>query len=217
MFKQSEFDELRQEMVDKQLLPRGINDQKVIQAFRNVPRHKFVPQEYQKSSYGDFPLPIGENQTISQPYIVALMTQVLKINETDKILEIGTGSGYQAAILASLAKEVYSIERKESLAEKAIMSLKELGFKNVIIKVGDGTLGLEEYAPYDKIIVTSAAPYLPPPLQEQLNVGGRIVIPISAGFGQMLTLFIKEKGQFKKENVCGCTFVPLIGKYGFEQ
>lgn len=217
MFNQPDLDRLRQEMVDKQLVPRGINDQKVIRAFRSVPRHMFVPKEYLKSSYGDFPLPIGKNQTISQPYIVALMTQALEIKETDRILEIGTGSGYQSAILACLAKEVYSIERVESLWEKASTILKELGFRNIIIKSGDGTLGLEESSPYDKIIVTSAAPYLPPPLEKQLNSGGRIVIPISAGFGQTLTLFIKEKGQIKKEELCGCTFVPLIGKYGYKE
>lgn len=217
MFKQLDFDSLRKEMVDRQLIPRGIKDEKVIEAFRTVPRHKFVPQEFQKSSYGDFPLPIGEDQTISQPYIVALMTEVLGIRETDKVLEIGTGSGYQAAILASLSKVVYSIERKETLAKNAEIVLRELGFKNINIKIGDGTLGLEEFAPYDKIIVTAAAPSLPQALKEQLNIGGKIVIPISAGFTQILNLFTKEKDGFNKEEICGCTFVPLVGKYGYKQ
>ncbi|MBL7197132.1 MAG: protein-L-isoaspartate(D-aspartate) O-methyltransferase [Candidatus Omnitrophica bacterium] len=211
-----DFDLLRQEMVDKQLIPRGINDEKVIEVFRQVPRHKFVPQEYQKSSYGDFPLPIGNNQTISQPYIVALMTQVLEIKDIDKVLEIGAGSGYQTAILASLAKDVYSVERKVSLAQNAEGLLKELGYQNIKIRMGDGTLGLEEFAPYDKIIVTAAAPSLPESLKKQLNDNGRIVIPISAGFGQMLSVFIKEKNKFLRKDICGCTFVPLIGKYGYK-
>lgn len=216
MFEQLDFDLLRQEMVDKQLIPRGINDEKVIEVFRQVPRHKFVPQEYQKSSYGDFPLPIGNNQTISQPYIVALMTQVLEIKDIDKVLEIGAGSGYQTAILASLAKDVYSVERKVSLAQNAEGLLKELGYQNIKIRMGDGTLGLEEFAPYDKIIVTAAAPSLPESLKKQLNDNGRIVIPISAGFGQMLSVFIKEKNKFLRKDICGCTFVPLIGKYGYK-
>jgi len=217
MFERVDFETLRREMVDKQLSSRDIRDQRVLEAFRQIPRHKFVPEEYQKSSYGDFPLPIGENQTISQPYIVALMTQLLELKEIDKVLEIGTGSGYQTAILANLAKEVYSVERKEPLAKYAELILKELGYKNITIRIGDGTLGLEEFAPYDKIIVTAAAPSLPETLKGQLNNKGRIVIPISEGFGQVLNLFIKDKGKLIKEDICGCTFVPLIGKYGYKQ
>lgn len=217
MQNQIDFDLLRQEMIHRQLVPRGIKDERVIEAFKNVPRHKFVPQEYLKSSYGDFPLPIGENQTISQPYIVALMTQVLEIKNTDKILEIGSGSGYQTAILASLAKIVYSVERIELLAKRAEKTLGELGFKNFKIKIDDGTLGWKEFEPYDKIIVTAAAPYLPKTLCEQLNIGGKIVMPISDGFGQTLTLFTKEKDKLRDQNICGCTFVPLIGQYGYKQ
>lgn len=217
MFRQLDFDLLRQDMVNKQLIPRGINDERVIKAFRTIPRHKFVPQEYQKSSYGDFPLPIGDDQTISQPYIVALMTQILEIKDTEKVLEVGTGSGYQAAILSSLAKEVYSVERIESLAKKSEEILKEFGLKNIRIKVGDGTLGFPEFSPYDKIMVTAAAPYLPETLLEQLNLNGKIALPLSIGFGQILTLFTKEKDKLRKEEICGCTFVPLVGKYGYKQ
>ena len=217
MFKELNFDTLREGMVDRQLIPRGIKDQKVISAFRKIPRHKFIPQDYQKSAYGDFPLPIGEEQTISQPYIVALMTQSLAIKNTDKILEIGTGSGYQTAILASLAKVVYSVERKEPLAKVAQRRLSELGYNNITIKVGDGTLGLEEFAPYDKIMVTAAAPSLPQSLKAQLNNQGKIVIPISAGFSQVLTLFTNQEDRLEKEEICGCVFVPLIGKYGFKK
>jgi protein-L-isoaspartate(D-aspartate) O-methyltransferase len=211
-----DFDALRQEMVSRQLVPRGIRDPKVLEAFRCVPRHKFVPEEYLKTSYADFPLPIGENQTISQPFIVALMTQALEIKDTDKVLEIGTGSGYQSAILSSLAKFVYSVERKEALAKRAQQLLNELGYANVVIKVGDGTLGLEEFAPYDKIMVTAAAPELPKPLEKQLSDGGRIVIPVSTGFGQILSLFIKEKCRIERQDLCGCTFVPLIGRHGYK-
>jgi len=217
MSEQLDFDSLRQEMVERHLKSRDIRDQKVLEAFTSIPRHSFVPQEYQKSSYGDFPLPIGENQTISQPYIVALMTQSLELEKTDKVLEIGTGSGYQAAILAKLANKVYSVERKEALSENAEKVLSGLGFKNIIIRIADGTLGLEEFAPYDKIVVTAAAPTLPKALKEQLNSGGKIVIPISAGFGQMLTCFTNEKNELTKKEICGCTFVPLIGENGYEQ
>ncbi|MFC1709394.1 protein-L-isoaspartate(D-aspartate) O-methyltransferase [Candidatus Omnitrophota bacterium] len=217
MSQQLNFDSLREGMVNKQLVPRGIKDQKVLGAFRKVPRHKFVAEEYQESSYGDFPLPIGENQTISQPYIVALMTQSLELSDGDKVLEVGTGSGYQTAILASLAKSIYSIERRENLANNAQSVLTELGYKNVSIKIGDGTLGLEEFAPYDKIIVTAAAPNLPKAITEQLGIGGRIVIPVSAGFAQMLTLYIKEDGGLIKKEICGCTFVPLIGNDGYRK
>ena len=217
MFKRLDADKLRQEMVDKQLISRGISDKRVLEVFRSIPRHEFVPPEYRKSSYGDFPLPIGEDQTISQPYMAALMTQALEINNTDKILEIGTGSGYQAAILASLTKDIYSIERKDLLAKKAENTLRELGFINLKIKIGDGSLGWEEFELYDKIIVTAASPSLPEPLKEQLSNNGKIVIPISAEFGQVLTLFTKKGKEFDKEEICDCAFVPLIGQYGYEE
>ena len=217
MFKRLDFDKLRLEMVDRQLIPRGIKDDKVIEVFRNIPRHEFIPSKYQNSSYGNFPLPIGEDQSISQPFIVALMTQTLEINNTDKVLEIGTGSGYQAAILASLAKDIYSVERRDPLAKEAENTLRKLGFTNLKLKIGDGTLGWEEFAPYDKIMVTAAAPSLPEPLKEQLNPNGKIVIPIAAEFGQILTLFTKDGNKFNKEKVCECAFVPLIGQYGYEE
>jgi protein-L-isoaspartate(D-aspartate) O-methyltransferase len=217
MFDDQSFVRLRHEMVDKQIISRGISDQRVLDVFEKIPRHKFVPEEYQKSSYGDFPLPIGENQTISQPYIVALMTETLQLQNTDKVLEVGTGSGYQTAILASLSKEVYSIERVEILANNSFELLKSLGFKNIALRIGDGTLGLEEFAPYDKICVTAASPYLADALAKQLSSQGKIVIPIEAGIGQVLTLFTKEEGELKRKEICGCTFVPLIGKHGYKQ
>lgn len=217
MAERLDFDAMRKEMVERQLLPRGIRDQRLLQVMRKIPRHSFVPKEYEKSSYGDFPLPIGNNQTISQPYIVALMTQSLDLKPGDRVLEIGTGSGYQTAILASLSKKVYSVERIEALAETTKALLNELSVSTIEIKTGDGTLGWKENAPYDKIIVTAAALQLPKPLEEQLNDGGTIVIPLSAGFGQTLTVFTKEGTTLKKEEICGCTFVPLIGKYGYKQ
>ena len=190
----ADFNTLQQAMIVTQLKARGITDERLLQAFKDIPRHKFVPAEFQKDAYGDFPLPIGEGQTISQPYMVALMTATLDIRPSDKILEIGTGSGYQTAILSVLARKVYSVERLAGLARKAQALLDELQHPNVVIKVGDGTLGWKENAPYDKIIVTAGAPEVPEPLIEQLKTRGTLVIPIDNNDGQVL-MRIKKRTQ----------------------
>ncbi len=205
-----------QEMVENQLISRGIQDELVLSAFGKVPRHKFVPKEFLDSAYGDHPLPIGEGQTISQPYMVALMTEALQLKGQERVLEIGTGSGYQAAILAEIAMEVYSVERFEILASRAKRVLEELGYSNVKVKVEDGTLGWEEFSPYDGVVVTAGAPHAPKPLVDQLKEGGRIVIPIGGSFSQMLTLVIKSRGKVSSQNICGCVFVPLIGEEGWK-
>lgn len=208
--------EKRRQMVEEQIKMRGINDRKLINAMLKVPRHLFVPEKYRELAYADRPLPIGGEQTISQPYMVALMTQCLQIDKFDKVLEIGTGSGYQTAILAELANEVYTVERIVSLAVKAEEILKQLGYQNIYFKIGNGSLGWDEYAPYDKIIVTAASPELPQPLLEQLKEGGKIVIPIGGKYTQDLVKVEKGKSGLKKETICGCIFVPLIGKFGWK-
>jgi len=208
---------LRNRMVEEQLMPRGISDKKVLEAFRKVERHEFVPPNVQDSAYEDHPLPIGEGQTISQPYMVALMTQCLHLKGDEKILEIGTGSGYQAAILASIVKEVYSVERVGALAKRAETILRVHGYKNVKVKVGDGTLGWEEWAPYDGIMVTAAAPKIPDTYIEQLNIGGRLVIPAGTMFSQILTVVLKNPDGVRASEICGCVFVPLVGKEGWKE
>ncbi|MBM3246102.1 MAG: protein-L-isoaspartate(D-aspartate) O-methyltransferase [Candidatus Omnitrophica bacterium] len=205
---------LRKKMVEEQLILRQIKDQRVLEAFSKIERHRFVPEELKINAYADFPLPIGEWQTISQPYIVALMTEYLGLGGSEKILEIGTGSGYQTAILAELAKEVYTIERVETLAKKAQTIFDELGYTNVKIKISDGTLGWQEEAPFDRIIITAASPRIPLPLTEQLREGGKMILPLGESFSQILTLVEKKNGELKLTPVCGCVFVPLIGKYG---
>jgi protein-L-isoaspartate(D-aspartate) O-methyltransferase len=209
-----DYETLKKAMVEEQLMCRGIKNQKVLDAFRKVERHKFIPEDLRNNSYSDYPLPIGEGQTISQPYMVALMTECLGLTGGDKILEIGTGSGYQAAILAELAKEVYTIERFDSLAKRAEGVLNELGYKNIKIKVGDGTLGWPEEAPFDKIIITAATPRVPLPLTEQLKENGKLVLPLGESFSQILTVIEKRKDKLETLEVCGCVFVPLVGKYG---
>lgn len=204
-------------MVREQLVPRGIVDEKVLSVFRKVPRHEFVPGNEAGGAYGDYPLPIGEGQTISQPYMVAAMTEILDLKKSDKVLEIGTGSGYQAAILAELAGEVYSVERVQALADWAKENLKRLGCTNVKIRVGDGTLGWSENAPYDAIVVTAGSPEVPKALVEQLNEGGRLTIPVGGYYSQMLTKVQKLKGKIKATDVCGCVFVPLIGRQGWDK
>ncbi len=206
---------LRERMVREQLMPRGIKNQRVLDAFRKVERHKFIPENLRNSAYADFPIPIGEGQTISQPYIVALMTECLNLNGQDKVLEIGTGSGYQAAILAELVKEVYTIERFETLAKRAEAILNEFGYTNIKIKVGDGTLGWEEAAPFDKIMITAASPQIPLPLTEQLKENGKLILPLGESFSQVLTLVEKKKGKLEFMDICGCVFVPLVGKHGW--
>jgi protein-L-isoaspartate(D-aspartate) O-methyltransferase len=205
----------RRLMVQEQLIKRGINDRGVLEAFYKVERHCFVPDVSRASSYADFPLPIGKGQTISQPYMVALMTECLKLSKDDTVLEIGTGSGYQTAILAQIAKYVYSIERIESLAKQAEIILKQLGYSNVFVKVGDGTQGYPEKAPFDKIMVTAASPHIPKPLIEQLDQEARLVIPIGESYSQILSVVKKTGDKITTEEVCSCVFVPLIGKYGY--
>ncbi|MFC1666730.1 protein-L-isoaspartate(D-aspartate) O-methyltransferase [Candidatus Omnitrophota bacterium] len=207
---------LRQKMVDEQLLRRDIKDGKVLDAFRAVPRHSFVDLPMRKNAYSDFPLSIGEGQTISQPYIVALMVQLLDIKKNDKILEIGTGSGYETAILAELGGTVFSLERMKSLAVKARDLLKSLGYGNIEIKTCDGTLGYEAHAPFDKIVVTASSPNVPKPLLDQLSACGKMVIPIGSRFSQTLVLIEKpNKGRVSEKDVCGCVFVPLVGRHGW--
>ncbi|PIU42362.1 MAG: protein-L-isoaspartate O-methyltransferase [Candidatus Omnitrophica bacterium CG07_land_8_20_14_0_80_42_15] len=209
---ESEYRILRERMVVEQLIPRGIHSERVLSAFKKVPRHAFIPELESDNTYGDFPLPIGEGQTISQPYMVALMSELLELKKDEKVLEIGTGSGYQAAILAELAGKVYSVERFENLAKSAERILEKLGYQNIKIKIGDGTLGWDEYAPYDGIIVTAGAPEIPKSLLEQLAEGGRLIIPVGGHYSQMLTLVRNVKGKFKTLDICGCIFVPLVGK-----
>jgi protein-L-isoaspartate(D-aspartate) O-methyltransferase len=205
---------LRKRMVEEQLIRRGIKDQRVLAAFYKVERHKFIPENLRMSAYADFPVPIGEGQTISQPYIVALMTECLELTGEERVFEIGTGSGYQAAILAELAREVYSIERFEGLITRAKSVLDELGYTNVKMKLGDGTLGWPEEAPFDRIIITAASPKIPVPLTEQLKENGKLILPLGESFSQVLTLAEKRKGRLESEQICGCVFVPLVGKYG---
>lgn len=209
--KETFFDHAREEMVKVQIRNRGIKDERLLKAMLKVERHKFVPEEIQKFAYIDRPLPIGEEQTISQPYIVALMTELLKLNGDEKVLEIGTGSGYQAAILAELAREVYTIEILEPLAMQAEKLLQDLGYENITVKCGDGYIGWEEYAPYDAIIVTCAPPYVPQPLIDQLAEGARMVIPVGTAW-QELKLIEKLNGQIKIFDTIPVRFVPMTGE-----
>jgi protein-L-isoaspartate(D-aspartate) O-methyltransferase len=207
----------RQQMVRQQLVDRGIRDARVIEAFRRVPRHLFLDEALWPQAYDDHPIPIGEKQTISQPYIVALMTEALQLTGKERVLEIGTGSGYQAAILAELAEEVYSIERIPSLARRARKVLDNLKYSNIIIRIGDGTNGLKEYSPYHGIITTAAAPDAPDPLLQQLDVGGRLIIPIGDEYTQDLKMYVKEaEDTYREESLGGCRFVKLIGEHGWK-
>jgi len=202
----------RKAMVVDQIEERGIRDRRILKVMETVPRDEFVPEEYRAFAYDDSPLPIGEGQTISQPYIVALMTECLNLEGDEKVLEVGTGSGYQAAILCELAKEVYTIEILETLAERAEELLQKLGYKNVKVKCGDGYLGWEEYAPFDGIIVTCAPDHIPRPLIDQLAEGGRMVIPVGEiDFPQVLKLVEKREGEVTVRNVVPVRFVPMTG------
>jgi len=211
-----DYESLRKRMVEEQLIYRGIKDKRVLDAFRKVERHKFLPEDLRPSAYSDFPVPIGEGQTISQPYIVALMTEILDLSGKEKVLEIGTGSGYQTAILAELAKEVFSIERFDNLSKGAQNIFNSLGYLNIKIKVGDGSLGWPEEAPFDRIIITAASPRIPLPLSDQLKENGKLVLPLGESFSQVLTLFEKKKDKLESTEICGCVFVPLVGKYAFK-
>jgi protein-L-isoaspartate(D-aspartate) O-methyltransferase len=206
----------RERMVSEQLASRNIRDPRVLSAMQSVPREQFVPPENRHLAYADGPLPIGEGQTISQPYIVALMTQLLELGGEEKVLEVGTGSGYQAAVLAHLAKSVYTIERHLHLAGRAEQVLSLLDLKNVHILIGDGTQGLPEFAPFDAIIVTAAAPEVPQPLLEQLAEGGRLVIPVGGRSGQYLERWRRHADGFKSKTLEPVAFVPLLGKHGWE-
>jgi protein-L-isoaspartate(D-aspartate) O-methyltransferase len=206
----------RERMVKTQLIPRGITNPRVLEAMRKVQRHLFVEEGLIGEAYNDHPLPIGHKQTISQPYIVALMTEALELEGNEKVLEIGTGSGYQTAILAELSKTVYTVERIEPLLTKSKQLLRELGYTNIQFKVSDGTVGWEEFAPYDAIVVTAGAPKIPQPLLNQLAEGGRMVIPIGNRHGQDLTRVTRDKGRFLEKDLGGCRFVDLIGNHGWK-
>ena len=204
----------RMNMVSTQVIARGITDERVIQAMRKVERHLFVPEEYAHRAYDDDPVPIGYGQSISQPYIVAFMTELLKLDSTDRVLEIGTGSGYQAAILAEICKSVYTIELIPQLANRAKNLLSELGYKNLFVKAGDGYKGWPEYAPFDAIIVTCAPTHIPRPLEKQLKEGGRMIIPVGEKYVQELVLLEKKDGRLRRRNVLPVTFVPMVDDAG---
>lgn len=203
-------------MVDGQLASRGIQDPRVIEAMRKVPRHLFVDEALQEQAYSDHPLPIGDKQTISQPFIVALMTESLELKGNEKVLEIGTGSGYQAAVLAELAGRVFSVERYPALAYKANQVLQKLGYKNVIVRVADGTIGWAEEAPFDGIVVTAGAPQVPQPLVDQLAEGGKLVVPVGDRITQDLILVERLGDRLNRTNLGGVRFVDLVGKWGWE-
>ncbi len=207
----------RERMVEEQLVRRGIADRRVLEAMRKVPRHRFVEEALRERAYGDHPLPIGEGQTISQPYMVAAMTQLLRLQGDEKVLEVGTGSGYQTAILAELARRVCSVERLPTLAARARRVLEELGYTNAVVKTGDGTYGWPDEAPFDRILVTAAAPAVPAPLFQQLAEGGRLVLPVGDAYAQTLHLVDKVEGRMRTSTDCGCVFVKLVGKYGWEE
>ena len=200
-------------MVEHDMKGRGIKDKKVLEVMEKIPRHLFVDGSLKDKAYEDYPLPIGEGQTISQPYVVALMTESLGLKSKDRVLEIGTGSGYQAAVLAEIVKEVYTLEIRKGLADKAGMRLRELGYKNVKVKYGDGYFGWEEYAPFDAIIITASANHIPPPLIKQLRENGRLIIPLgSTVYYQSLTLATKKKGELVLDQLTPVAFVPMIGE-----
>jgi protein-L-isoaspartate(D-aspartate) O-methyltransferase len=203
-------------MVEEQLIARGIHAPQVLAAMRTVPRHLFVEESFQQGAYEDHPIPIDEGQTISQPYMVALMTELLELTKESVVLEIGTGSGYQTVILAELAKQVYTIERLANLAEKAKTLFERLQYTNIHLRVGDGTLGWIEYAPYDRIIVTAGAPSIPEQLAGQLAENGKLVIPVGNRFSQVLQVITKQNSQITTKTSCHCVFVKLIGKHGWE-
>lgn len=205
----------RRQMVETQLRARGIRDERVLEAMARVPRHEFIAESFRDQAYEDHPIPIGENQTISQPYIVASMVETLWPQPSFKVLEIGTGSGYVTAVLSQLCHQVYSIERHASLAREAESTLTRLGYGNVKVMVGDGSLGAPEYAPFDAIIVSAAAPQAPPSLIKQLADGGRMVVPVGPSVSQELQLVEKKDGREQVTRLDGCRFVPLVGEQGY--
>ena len=208
----------RRRMVEEQVIARGVRDPRVISAMLQVPRHKFVEEAMESQAYQDAPLPIGEKQTISQPYMVAVMSEALALDGTDKVLEVGTGSGYQAAVLALLADRVFSLERIPALARRARKALDACGYSKVNIRLADGTLGWQEMAPFDAIMVTAGAPFVPQGYLDQLAVGGRLVIPVGDLTNQMLMRITRmSETEFKEEQLLGCRFVPLVGNHGWRE
>ena len=206
----------RLRMVEYQIAARGVSDERVLSVMREIPRHLFVPEPYRSAAYQDSPLPIGQGQTISQPYIVARMTELLEISAGNRVLEIGTGSGYQAAILGKLAGEVITLERIPEVAENARKNLEKLGISNVQVMIGDGTEGYPERAPYDAVLVTASTPEVPRPLMDQLADGGRLVAPVGSRDLQELVRLVRKGDQFNRESYGGVVFVPLLGKYGWK-
>ncbi len=216
MDQEQEFADARERMVEEQLSARDIVDPRVLQAMRDVPRHRFIPDDVRHLAYADCPLPIGQRQTISQPYIVALMVQLLELTGEERVLEVGTGSGYQAAVLARLARQVYTIERIPELAQRARETLCTLGVTNVTVLEGDGTQGLPQHAPFDAITVAAAAPRVPEPLQQQLLDGGRLVVPVGSREGQVLERWTRRGEDFRVERIAPVAFVPLVGDHGWD-
>ncbi len=216
MAEQDNIRKARHRMVQEQLIARNISEPRVLDAMGRVPRHLFVPLEFQRRAYSDGPLPIGHGQTISQPYIVGLMSQLLQLAGDEKVLEIGTGSGYQAAILGCLAKEVYSVEQYANLADGARKALTACQIENVRVFVGDGSLGLPEFAPFEAILLTAAAPEVPPALIRQLTEGGRLIAPVGGERGQMLKLVLKKKQRLVTRTLVPVAFVPLRGQHGWQ-
>jgi len=212
-----DYEKERTRMVDEQIVFRGVTDPRVLDALRTVPRHEFMPEALRADAYGDHALPIGEGQTISQPYIVAFMTELLELRGNERVLEIGTGSGYQAAVLAELCEKVFTVERVKTLADRARTVLDRLGYQRVAMKVYDGTYGWKEAGPFDAIIVTAAAPEVPQALVEQLKVGGRLVVPVGERYSQVLLKLVKTADGIRRESHIPCIFVPLIGAYGWKE
>jgi protein-L-isoaspartate(D-aspartate) O-methyltransferase len=211
------YQRLRNEMVTKQIIARGITDPRVLSAMRTVPRHLFVSEAMMDQAYGDFPLPIGEQQTISQPYIVAEMTQSLQVTPEDRVLEIGTGSGYQAAILAQIAFRVYTVERIYSLYTRTRKLFDQLRYHNIVTRYSDGTTGWKEHSPFDAIIVTAGAPEIPMVLVNQLAMGGRMVIPVGNRHTQDLIKLVRDEEGIHQSNLGGCRFVKLVGEHGWRE
>jgi protein-L-isoaspartate(D-aspartate) O-methyltransferase len=209
-----EFEVLRRQMVEEQIRGRDVRSPRVLEAMLTVPRHEFVPDEYRPLAYSDQPLPIGEGQTISQPLMVAAMAEALELEGNERVLEVGAGSGYQAAVIALLAREVYTVEFHPALARAVEERLARLGYRNVHVRAGDGSLGWPEAAPFEAILVTAAAPAVPPPLVEQLAEGGRLVIPLGQGDYQELRQLRNTKGRMSERTLHYCRFVPLLGRYG---
>ncbi len=218
MYSKDIHEKRRFDMVEKQIVSREIRDERILEAMRAVPRHLFMEEALREKAYGDSPLPIGERQTISQPYMVAVMTEMLRLKGDEKVLEIGTGSGYQTAVLSRVAGQVYSVERIPALLAKARKTLEALGYSNVALRVTDGTYGWKEYAPYDAIIVTAGGPEVPPTLINQLAQGGRLVIPVGNEDRQYLHKITKGRNGTTKESISiPCSFVKLVGHFGWQE